>query len=111
MKYLASPYSDPDLAVMQQRYEAARDATARLMLAGEIIFSPIVHCHFIAAHHDLPKTYEFWLTYDLHMIDLAETLLVLRIPGWEQSRGVTAEMAHARYRDIPIEFVDVEDGQ
>ena len=42
MIYLASPYSDPDPAVRQSRFEAACKATAEMLRAGLIVFSPVM---------------------------------------------------------------------
>jgi hypothetical protein len=45
MIYLASSYSYPEAAVRGRRYHAACAATADLIRAGQIVFSPIVHGH------------------------------------------------------------------
>jgi hypothetical protein len=98
MIYLASPYSDEDPKVQQRRYEAVRKMTAGFLERRFFIYSPIVHCHDLAAHHDLPKDFEFWRDYDFHMLDLAEQLWVLMLDGWNTSKGVTAEVLHWRQR-------------
>ena len=45
MIYLASPYSDPDPAVKQARYDAAVRAVGALMARGETVYSRIVSTH------------------------------------------------------------------
>lgn len=95
MIYLASPYSGTP-EVMQQRYEATRAVTADTLKDGEFVYSPIVHCHDLALHHDIPKDFAFWSKYNFHMLDLADQLWVLMLPGWKESRGVTAEVLHWR---------------
>jgi hypothetical protein len=35
-----------------------------------------------------------------------DRLVVLRIPGWRESRGVTLEIEFAQTAGIPIEFVE-----
>jgi Domain of unknown function (DUF1937) len=45
MIYLASPYSHPDATVRESRFRAACQAVVALLLTGEVVFAPIVHCH------------------------------------------------------------------
>lgn len=45
MIYLASPYSHPDPAVEELRFEAACEAACKLMQQGHHVFSPIAHTH------------------------------------------------------------------
>ena len=49
MIYLASPYSHPDAVVREQRFRDVCLAAARLIRAGQIVFSPIAHSHPIAS--------------------------------------------------------------
>lgn len=102
MIYIASPYSDPDPAVMQSRYEAVRSFAAERLKMKEHVYSPIVHCHLLALHHDLPKDFQFWMDYNLHMIDCSEALYVLMLDGWKTSKGVTAEIKYAEERSLKI---------
>lgn len=106
--YLACPYSDPDPAVRKRRFETVNRVAARLMSAGAFIFSPISHTHPIAEAGELPKGWEFWRDYDTEIIRCCAELFVLRLPGWENSVGVTAEMALAAQLGVPITFLDLE---
>lgn len=92
MIYLASPYTAGQSDIMQARYEAARSRAADFISRGFMIYSPIVHCHDLAACHKLPRDFLFWRTYNLHFLALADQLWVLMLPGWNTSRGVTAEV-------------------
>jgi hypothetical protein len=93
MIYLASPYSNPDLAKMQLRYEVVRDLTAKLLKREIWVYSPIVHCHDLAEHNEMPKSSEFWYNYNVHMMSLAEQLWVLYMEGTEESKGIAGEIA------------------
>ena len=55
MIYLASPYSHPDPAVMEQRFETACRVAGWLMARGEIVFCPIAMSHSVAVRYDLPR--------------------------------------------------------
>lgn len=99
--YLASPYSHPDDAIQEQRYRAALDATAYLLRCRAWVYSPIVHCRPLALAHSLPHDAGFWQEYNFTMIRSAARLLILQIPGWRESKGVSAEFIYARKRLKP----------
>lgn len=104
MIYLASPYSHPEPTMRETRYALACKAAATLMSQGHVVYSPIAHSHPIAAH--LPEAllldHEFWMKQCLPMVERCAAVWVLTIPGWEQSRGVAREIAHAEARAKPI---------
>lgn len=100
MIYLASPYTHTNPAVIQQRYEEARAFTAHYIRVGAAIFSPIVHCHELAIHHELPLDFRFWQTYNEALLRRAAALWVLQLEGWEKSRGVSHEISFAAKHGI-----------
>lgn len=104
MIYLASPYTHANPLVMERRFHCAAQATAFLMKDGATIFCPIVHCHYLACHFDMPKDFDYWKEYNLKMLALAERLLVLTMDGWKESKGVSAEITFASENSIPTEF-------
>lgn len=95
MIYLASPYSDPDPAVMESRFDAACRKAGELMNAGHVVYSPIVHCHPIAVRVGLPRDWTFWERFDREMLSRATSFQILCLPGWGTSKGVKAEQAIA----------------
>jgi hypothetical protein len=103
--YLASPYSHPDPEVRHQRFEAVNSAAAALMKKGYVIFSPISHSHIIARDHDLPMEWDFWERIDIQFIRMCKELWVLMLPGWDESKGVKAEIKIASDLNIPIKYV------
>jgi len=104
--YLATPYSDPDPLVREVRYKAACHITLRLMRQGFIVFSPILHNHFLEKEHGLPSGWDFWQKYDLAMLKRCNRLIVGCIQGWKESIGVAKEVEEARSRRIPILYVE-----
>jgi len=103
--YLASPYTSKDKVVMTLRYEAALEATSRLIKKGYIVFSPIVHCHPTAAVYDLPRDHTFWLAYDMSfIIRWAQILYVLCIEGWEESNGIVSDISIANAAGVHIQY-------
>lgn len=104
--YLAAPYSDPNPAVRELRYAMTNEFAARLMAHGFAVFSPISQSHEIARYlaPALLMDHEHWMRMDLPLLERAGLLVVLKLPGWERSRGVDAEIRHAREHAIPTAF-------
>lgn len=106
--YVASPYSHPDVSVRWWRYQRACEAAAKLMKAGMRVFAPIPHSHAIARFLDdrLVTDFDFWMAQDLPILRGASRLIVLRLEGWDQSRGVAEELRVAGEMGIPTEYID-----
>jgi hypothetical protein len=103
--YLASPYSHPDPAVRQWRFEAACQATAAMLKAGLIVLSPVVHSHPLAGHGLDAMDHAFWMHVDRPMLDACTSVAVLTLSGWESSKGIAAEIRIARDCRKPISYV------
>jgi nucleoside 2-deoxyribosyltransferase len=108
MIYLASPYSHPDPDIREQRFRAACQATVRLIAAGHVVFSPIVHGHPLA-HYGLPTDWSFWEWFDRDYLMRCDEVVVLMLDGWRESTGVRAEIALARDLGKPVRFIGVDD--
>jgi hypothetical protein len=106
--YLASPYTHPDPAVRQARFEAACRAAAALIGAGKTVFSPIVHSHTLC-QFGLPPDWRFWQRHDRRHLDACEEVVVLMLDGWRESVGVQAEVAIARELGKPVMFLSAGD--
>jgi hypothetical protein len=106
--YLASPYTSDHQPTCHERYHLACKAAAHLMQQGHVVFSPIAHSHgiarFVAGH-----THGFWMLQDLPFLDFADRMVVLTLPGWEESRGIKQEIEYARDKGIPVEFKSMEE--
>lgn len=100
--YLASPYSSDDKDLQQLRYMAAVRACAFLAQTGLPVYSPIVHWHKVAQSHRLPTDAQFWRTQNETFMLHADHLKVLQLAGWQESIGVTEEIAWARSHNIPV---------
>ncbi len=105
--YLASPYTSLDETQRICRYGQACLMTAQLLREGHLVFSPIVHSHPLAGY-GLPVEFEFWQRYCLSFLDAwATELWVLTLRGWENSRGVNAEIEFARQRGLPVSLISL----
>ena len=105
--YLACPYSDPDQEVRLKRFYAANVIASELMRTRhENVFSPISHTHPIAEDGGLPLGWDFWQECDRAILSVCHKMYVLKLDGWQNSRGVLAEMDIAGQMGLPIEFLD-----
>lgn len=107
MIYLASPYSHVDPAVRERRFAIASRVAAELIRAGHQVFSPVTHSHPIAAH-GLPGDWAFWEPFDCRLLQASDELMVLTLDGWQESRGVQAEIDLAIELGMPIRYVKPE---
>lgn len=107
MIYLASPYSHDDPEVRERRFRQVCAAAARLMRGGHHIFSPIAHSHPIALAGNLPGDFEYWRAYDEAMIAACAEVWVLRLDGWQDSKGIEAEIMIAASTGKPVRFINL----
>ncbi len=104
MTYLASPYSHPGSKIVDDRYFATLAHVARRARENKQVISPIVHWHVAAITHNLPGDAQFWLDWNMKMLKLCDSLEVLCLPGWEESKGVQLEIQLALRLGLPIRY-------
>ena len=105
--YLATPYSHPCPTIRAARFRVVTAVAAKMMREGEIVFSPITHCHPMAEAGGLPTEWAFWQVYDELMITKCQLMVVVMQVGWKESVGVQREIAIAEENDIPVEYYRV----
>lgn len=105
--YLASPYSHAELDVRQRR------ADHMIKLVGELIkkhpnvfYSPIAAWHYVARATQLPTDWAFWENMDRTFIEWADELWVVMMEGWQDSKGVLAEIEIAKTLGKRIRMVE-----
>jgi hypothetical protein len=103
--YVASPYSHHDAAVRQVRFESACRVTAELIRQGKASYSPIAYSHPLC-RYGLPLDWEFWQKHDLQFLEMCSEVIVLKLPDWERSVGIQAEIAAARAMGKPVTFLE-----
>ena len=105
--YLACPYSHKDEKVRIERFEAVNKKAAELMQLGYCVFSPISHSHPISFYINNACDCSFWIQQDVEFIEWADELHILKLDGWDASRGVTIELKIAQALSKPIRFWEV----
>jgi len=102
--YLCSPYSHPDEAIREARFESANRMAAELMLEGHTVFSPISHSHPIAKYVGNPNDSNFWLKQDRAFISWCDAVIINGINGWNDSHGIRKEIRWARELGKPVSW-------
>ena len=109
--YIAQPYLHESGAVMDARAKSGNLAAAYLVSKG-------VHCHSpIGASHAVnilardrfgaEQTHDYWLTQDISMImQCCNMMAILKLPGWEKSKGLREEMDLCERAHIPFAWVE-----
>lgn len=92
--YLAGPYNHKVRAMRVYRFETICRITKTVMLAGNIVFSPIAHSHHIGETYNL-HGWTFWKEQDLSFVNWCDELWIVMLPGWQKSVGVTEEIQEA----------------
>ena len=104
--YLATVYTQHPDGLDVAHMDACK-AAAQLMAAGVPVFCPIAHSHHVAAHGELdPLDHDLWMEADRPLMDAAGGLIVVKIPGWETSRGIAYE--RRAFEGRPIIFAEWE---
>lgn len=104
--YLASPYSHPDDKIRQMNYEIISKITSEMVSEGKVVMSPISYGHNLLNYTDMPSDWDFWYNFCVTFLLRCDKLIVCKMPGWENSRGVAEEIEIAKVNNIPIEYIE-----
>jgi len=116
--YLAGPYSNdapqnPDAKASPEkraaRFNAVTEAARHLIEAQEIVYSPLTMTHPIDVRMKADPGSQFWVSFDEAFMTHCTRLIVLRLPGWDQSSGVRHEIEFFSKRGIGPEWRDPKD--
>ena len=107
--YIASPYAHPSAEVREARLEAVRHVCGRMVNEGKIVMSPLVYLGELAYRGVHPP--QGWYAFDLQLLARCDELIVLQLPGWEDSRGVLVEVAGAQTKGLPVRLMSLEEAQ
>ena len=105
--YFAHPYTSDD-KTEEDRFERCCRRSGNLLLSGYNLYSPIAATHPI--HLATPELrnlsrenmWRFWTGIDNHLIGCVDWDGLILAPGWEASRGCTAERQLFEERGLPI---------
>jgi hypothetical protein len=101
--YLGVPYAHLDERHRWDRLDLVNKAVAYLFNHGYFVFLPISYKEAGALGGDRKA----WAEYDGRMLSCCDLLMVLTIPGWQESAGVKAEMNLAASSGKPVRFLNI----
>lgn len=104
--YLAAPYSHPSPTIVAMRMDTVSQWAGMLMEKGLVIYSPLDMGHSIVQKYPLPSNWEYWQKTLRVMLSRVDVIIVLKIDGWRESAGVTAEIEYARSHNMPIIYIE-----
>lgn len=105
--YVASPYSHPVDDVRIENYKIVSNYTAKIVSDGNVAFSPITYGHHLVDFKDMPTDWDFWKNFCLTFLSKCDEMVVLKMPGWEESRGVKEEIEFCKKNKIKINYVEL----
>ncbi|MBS0619896.1 MAG: DUF1937 family protein [Verrucomicrobia bacterium] len=106
--YLSCPYFDPDPLVKETRHAIVNRVAFDLLRQGTMVYSPLTHnlpIDRLGIHGD----WVAWKNFDHAMLSRCDRLIVLKLTGWEKSKGVAAEIACAEKLEKPIEWMEIHE--
>jgi hypothetical protein len=106
LAYLGTPYTHYPHGT-HVAFILACKLVGKLLRAGITAYSPIVHTHMVALYSSIdPLDHEFWMAVDLPMMRAADYLIVAQMAGWEESKGISAEIKFFEREGKPIWDLD-----
>jgi hypothetical protein len=111
--YVGSPYWHRRAVVRAARVRNVARFVAAWQKTPErkTLYSPIVHSQaLLGVCPEMGEKWADWERHDLEMLEAADALWVLMLPGWEQSEGLKAELEAARQARKTVWFWDWEKG-
>lgn len=103
--FLSLPYEGQK----ELSYKVACFTAARLLKAGNIVIAPVIAGHAMETElgRQVLKNKE-WIRQSLELLRRCNVVVVVTLPGWEESEGVAQETQLANRLDIPVMYCDVD---
>ena len=104
--YIASPYSSPIHAVREDRAYQVAAFAAHCFNRGLIVYCPIASWHWVAQEHSLPTDAKAYERLNFQFSRAAQETYILKLDGWEESKGVMQELIWAKLFNHTIRYFD-----
>jgi len=107
--YIGSPYSHPDDSIRESNYQKVSALAAHLCSKGDVCFSPITYGHTLIGFKSMPTDWAFWKNFCISFLSVCEELIVYKMTGWEDSKGLGEEISFARDTGIKVTYMDYKE--
>ena len=106
--YIAGPYTSRDGQPRDTNVRIAAAIARSLWKMGCAVICPHLNTYGFESMYDTEReAFAAFLVGDFELISVCDA--VVMIPGWELSRGASAEFVFAKYMKIPVyEWPDLE---
>lgn len=101
LMYIACPYGHQDRSVVDYRMEMFYKTDAHLIRQGYLTVSPMNKIYMVEKE-ELDTSWNFWEQYSYALLSKCDSLVVILVPGWEESYGVQAEIRYARELGLEV---------
>jgi hypothetical protein len=106
MIYVASPYSHPKAEIREENYRKVAYLSADLCSEGKLALSPIVYGHTLVGFKEMRTDWDFWMNFCISLLERCDEMIVYKIEGWENSRGVKEEIEFAQKKGMKITYLE-----
>lgn len=97
--FLACPYSHADANVVEDRFKKCNTVAATIVESGHVVFSQVSMSHPInLALSGRTSAGTLWAPIDAFFMEGLDELIVVDLPGWEQSGGIQREIEFFKTR-------------
>ncbi len=112
--YIISPFTargDDAERVENLRYLQQREFHHKLIMQGYTTIAPIEMCYHIHLVYGLTGEYEFWQKRDRALIKVSDGVIVFKMDGWKESKGVQDEIQYAESLGKEVHYLNPETGK
>lgn len=104
--YIACPYSHPNPEIKNKRREIATQVAGELFAQGKLVYSPLTHVVPLFESQGKTASWATAMRLDKALISRCQEMLVITIPGWEESVGVTEEIEYAQELGLKVSYFE-----
>jgi len=102
MCYIAAPYWSSNEVSRTTRRQLTIQYSMMLTSMGILNYSPLLYSE---KYKNKKVTENYWLTHGKIMVKACNLMIVLMLPGWEDSSGIKGEIKEAEKLGIPVRYV------
>ena len=106
MIYIAAPYNDLSESVINKRMEAVYNMIYTLAIDKKHAITPLF-MHEVVRRYKMEQSFDFWESYCFDILSRCDSMIVIMLDGWKDSRGVHSEIDYCKNNGIPISYLNV----